>query len=472
VASDPPRGRPLAGIPDDDVLVLHVDDDPAFGSLVATHLERRDDSVDVRTETDPTAAIDHLDAAAIDCVVSDYQMPELDGLELLESVRDVYPNLPFVLFTAHGSERIAADAIDAGVTTYLRKGSNDAYDRLANRVRNAVDGNRSERRSRVAQERVFELYEQADGFFSLADDWTITYWNRTMEARTGVGVDDVVGRAFLDAFPAAAGTDLHERYEQAMTADDPVEFDTYYDPHGYWLHVRAFPVDDGLFVHSRDVTAEYERARELEERNQVLESFASTVSHDLRNPLATAEGRLELARETGETDHLDEVAQAHERMHNLIDELLRLARGEDPEFETVSLRDAAADAWRTVSANETSLVVDDDAAFDAHAPQLRRLFENLFWNAVEHGDADEIRVGRLPSGFYVEDDGPGIPEADRERVLESGYSSVEGNPGFGLHIVAGIVDLHGWQIDVTESAAGGARFEVTDVDVDDRRRAT
>ena len=73
-----------------------------------------------------------------------------------------------------------------------------------------------------------------------------------------------------------------------------------------------------------------------------------------------------------------------------------------------------------------------------------------------------ITVGDLEEreGFYVENDGVGIPPDEREHVFESGFSTSETGTGFGLSIAREIAEVHGWEISVTESEAGGARFEV------------
>jgi len=77
-----------------------------------------------------------------------------------------------------------------------------------------------------------------------------------------------------------------------------------------------------------------------------------------------------------------------------------------------------------------------------------------------------IRAGVLDdAGFYVADDGAGIPEADRDSVMESGYTTNEDGTGFGLTIVADIVEAHGWEVSITESRGGGARFDVRAVDI-------
>ena len=97
-----------------EVRVLHVDDDDSLLGLASAMLERR--GFDVVTVTDVGRALEVLDSEPVDCVVSDYQMPERNGLEFLELVRERDPALPFVLFTGKGSEEVASDAIAAGVT--------------------------------------------------------------------------------------------------------------------------------------------------------------------------------------------------------------------------------------------------------------------------------------------------------------------------------------------------------------------
>jgi len=120
-----------------DVRVLHVDDDESLLGLASTMLERR--GFDVVTATDVEGALDLLDSEPVDCVVSDYQMPDRNGLEFLELVRERAPEQPFVLFTGKGSEEVASDAIAAGVTDYLQKRTDPSqFEELADRIEQAV----------------------------------------------------------------------------------------------------------------------------------------------------------------------------------------------------------------------------------------------------------------------------------------------------------------------------------------------
>jgi len=117
-----------------------------------------------------------------------------------------------------------------------------------------------------------------------------------------------------------------------------------------------------------------------------------------------------------------------------------------------------------VEPSEASLEIDIDRTVDADPGRLRQLFENLFRNAVEQRDGDvTIRGGQIADGFSVADDGPGIPADAEETVFEPGDSSADDGTGFGLAIVESIATAHGWESSVVESAAGGARFEITGI---------
>lgn len=228
---------------------------------------------------------------------------------------------------------------------------------------------------------------------------------------------------------------------------------------------------EGIVINARDVTERTERERELQRTNERLDRFAQMVSHDLRNPLNAAQGFLDLARQTDDEAQLDRVERSHTRMEQMIEDLLTMARAETAieETEPVDLDSLVADAWKTAVTDEATLDVTFEENFTVEADRglLRNVFENLFRNAVDHNDLPlTVRVGTLsgtdssPVGFFVEDDGVGIPREQRESVFEHGYTTVENGTGFGLSIVSEFVEAHGWEITVTESTTGGARFEI------------
>jgi len=246
---------------------------------------------------------------------------------------------------------------------------------------------------------------------------------------------------------------------------------------GYSAEVAAFDesdleVADLLAAHATAALDRIERERKLKRRNEQLSKFASLVSHDLRNPLNVAHLKLELASEECNSDYIADATAAINRMEALTEDLLRRAQAGKrvEEFEPVDLAELARACWQTVETADATLVVDTDQTVVADRTRLQQLLENLIRNAIEHGaaDADDssvtVTIGGLERGFYVADDGPGIPEADRDQVFENGYSTAEDGTGFGLAIVADIVDAHDWSVQIVESADGGARFEITDVE--------
>lgn len=212
-----------------------------------------------------------------------------------------------------------------------------------------------------------------------------------------------------------------------------------------------------------------EHESELARQNQRLEQFASFISHDLRNPLTVAEGNLELAREDCESAHLDTVERAHGRMRTLIDDLLTVAR-EQPnidEREPIALGDVCRDCWENSTTKNATLEVDVERTVKGDRSRVQQLLENLFRNAVEHGGEDvTVTVGELPDGFFVEDDGAGIRTETPADLFDVGHSTSQDGTGFGLAIAEQVVETHGWDVHATTGSDGGARFEITGVDVE------
>jgi signal transduction histidine kinase len=263
-----------------------------------------------------------------------------------------------------------------------------------------------------------------------------------------------------------------------------------------------------------------EQYEQLKRENERLDRFANIISHDLRNPLNVAKLQTDMLADNCNDNHLAKIDRAHERMESIIEDTLTLAReGKSvDEIEPVNLASIVEQCWANVDTADATLSVTADAIVEVDEERLRHLFENFFRNAVEHGttghrtgtddavehastspdsqahqdavqrggEAVRVTVGLLEStsgnddrsdtmaidGFYVEDDGPGIPPEEREKIFDAGYTNAENGTGLGLSIVREIVEAHGWNVTVTESVNGdggdstaaGARFEITGVD--------
>lgn len=470
----------------DTVRILHVEHDPEFADLAATYLQNEDERFAVTSVRDVSAAQDHLSAAPVDCIVSDHDMRGQNGIAFLHAVRDEFPDLPFILFTAKGSEAVASRAISAGVTDYLQKKTGtEQFKHLANRITTAVETYRTQH----TLERQSDLFSKAQKLANVGA-WEYNplegdiHFSEEIYEIYGVDTDfDPDPEGDIERFyhpddretvytATGRALELGEEYdiEVRITAADGIE---------KWVRTRGKPeFANGTCQRVRgtiqDITDRKERERELRQQKERLEEFASVVSHDLRNPLNVISGRVKMVQEECDSAHFGTINDAIARMDRIIEDVLWLAHeGRDiGETQAVDLRQTAERLWPMVSdtsenADLITTETGNQAMIDADANRLAQLLENIFRNAIEHGGPDvTVRLDVTDTGFAIEDDGPGIRPDEREHVLKTGYSTGESGTGLGLSIVEKVVDAHGWDIHVTEGTDGGARFEITGVEFD------
>ncbi len=290
--------------------------------------------------------------------------------------------------------------------------------------------------------------------------------------------EEVLGKRDVDIVDSEHAEEAYEDDLRVIETGEPVvRKEEYADGADEWNLTSKVPWRDsdgevvGLIGISQRITDRKRTERELERKNDRLERFASVLSHDLRNPLNVAAGRLELARAADagpdgadggdeRADHLAAAREAIDRSLSLVEDLLALAReGRDVDPEPVDLATVATESWRAVETGDATLAATLDRTVRADRSRLRQLFENLLANAADHGGST-VSVGPLADGFYVADDGPGVPVDEREAVFEAGYTTDADGTGLGLWIVADVAEAHGWDLSVTEGGDGGARFEV------------
>lgn len=288
---------------------------------------------------------------------------------------------------------------------------------------------------------------------------------KTYRTRTSLLIDDI--DAYSDANPqgpfrSAISIPLGNHGVFQAVAEEPTAFDAV-----------DLELAELLTSHAASALDRLERERRLRRQNERLEEFTRIVSHDLRNPLNVLAGSLAHARENCECEsastHLATATEELARMETIVEDTLTLAREGKlvDEMKAVCLETVARTCWGNLETASATLLVVDDATIRTDPDRLHHVFENLYRNAVEYGGAEvTVRVGRLDDGFYVEDDGPGIPANDLERVFDPEYTETNSS-GFGLAIVHQVADAHGWKVEATESTAGGARFEFSGVETID-----
>jgi PAS domain S-box-containing protein len=402
------------------------------------------------------------------------------------------------------------DDIDTVVTAFQRlaEGETSSAERVEHRARHAdgywvwvestaaphdntdIDGfvvtTRDIDDRRRLEARFRRFVEHSSDILNLIDGAGVNqYVSPSVERISGHDPDDLIGESSLDYIHPDDVDGVIRKLQETIatpnhTAVAEYRFETA-DGDWVWLESRGRNVADDpgiegdVLVNSRDISERKRREQELRRENARLDEFADIVSHDLRNPLSIAVGRLELAANETDSPHVDTAIDALGRMESIIEDVLSLAREgaavTDP--DSVDVAATANAAWNHVDGGGSLDTDDAPEAVAADRTRIQRVFENLFRNAVEHGGDDvTVEVGRLDDGFYVADDGPGIPVGDRDTVFDSSFSTTEDGAGLGLTIVKRIADAHDWTVEVRQPAdtpvtVSGACFAVTDVEFTD-----
>ena len=343
------------------------------------------------------------------------------------------------------------------------------------------------------QERILRRYERlvetvgdgmyaldADGHFMTVNDALCSMSGYAREGLLGEHIDTILTASAADTWSGAVAS-LQGTAGESRSLELTVETKSG-DSFPCENKVGLLPSDEdgnlrGTVGVLRDITERKEREQALQRQNERLDAFASIVSHDLRNPLSVAQGYLEVVAEsTSDQESVDRVDEALTRMNDMIDDVLALARGGQSvaDVAPILLSDVVESAWENVDTKTADLDTDTDVRVYADDSRLLRLFENLFRNAIEHGGDDvTVSVGTLDPtapgriGFYVEDDGPGMPPAVREKVFQSQFTTSEHGHGIGLWVVSEVADAHEWTANAAVGSAGGARFEFSNVELVD-----
>jgi signal transduction histidine kinase len=300
-----------------------------------------------------------------------------------------------------------------------------------------------------------------DSLLVLDQDGRIVHANdrsRDILDQLGVQLGDVLTHHLADFNPDTASGDL---IEMTRKSSEPLYHRLLVEPLSRGgRHV-------GWVVVFRDESLQQRQQRQFQRQNERLEEFASVVSHDLRNPLHVAQGRLELVREECDSGNIEPIDRALTRMDTLIEDLLTLAHEGDRvgETEPIDVGELTENCWQNVETANATIHTPLDRLIYADRARLQQVFENLIRNAVEHGGNDvTVTVGELNDGFYVADDGPGISADDRDQIFDVGYSTSKEGTGLGLNIVKQVVDAHGWNIRVTDGSDDGTCFRITGVE--------
>ena len=357
------------------------------------------------------------------------------------------------------------------------EGPDGDVDRYVAVNRDITERKRRERALEEERAKYATLAEQSNDAVAVVRDRRIAFANERLGELLGHDPSALLGMD-VDSFVAAEDQDLVlDRYEHRIDDDHatpPSQYEVKFvrsDGERRVAEISVAPItyegDAAVLTTARDITDRKERERALEREKERHREFAGVLAHELGTQLNVALGKLRLADKEAFDHRLNAVEVALQRMDEIIQRTMTLSRYGTPVEETtrVDLGMLAGHCWSRLETETATLVREEPPEILADRERIQHLLENLFQNAVDHtGPGVEVRIGPLPDGFYVADDGDGLPPDLGEDAFEAGRGSPGDGFGIGLTIVRRVVEAHGWSIDLATPSDGGTRFEVRNVD--------
>lgn len=325
-----------------------------------------------------------------------------------------------------------------------------------------------------------------DPAYICTDEYRISYVNRAMRELLGPVEGEI-------CYTALHGVDVvcHDCPLPLTAQGETVLQEREIGPQGRTYEIIHSPLPQGdgpvqkLGV-CRDITDRIETAEKMHQANRELDSFVSTVSHDLRSPLTPLIGFSEFLQEryAGSLDEMGmeclvEIEKAGRKMLTLLEDLLALARVgqlERPEVPAPTTRvvhEVIQELSVEIMKTKAKLTIGELPAVNVPESLLMDLFRNLVTNALRYAtDIPQIEIeGSSEPGcrrLFVRDHGPGIPPAEREIIFEPfkrGSSSVQiAGTGIGLATVRKIARLYNGRVSIEETPGGGATFVIEFLD--------
>ena len=496
--------------PPNRIRVLVVDDEETQVELVALNLGRLNANLDISFVAKPSEALKLMKKGDYDCIVSDYSFPLMSGIQLCNEIRKT-SSIPFILYTARGSEEVAAEAFTAGVDAYIKKESELAhYTILENRIKDAVERNRMREalertnddlkhskeqlqayvnmlEERVAERtiEIRETKERLESFMDSAPDAIFIYdaglrlldLNNAALAAYPLGTQKraLIGRKMSDLAPGIEST---ERYKGFLRVLDTGE-QFYEDCHrvifewgmGGWASTWAFRMGKNLGLIRRDVTQrETDKRRILEEEKLVaLTRMSQVVAHDLRGPLGaivqavnvskrdpSVQGNMMRVIELNAVKSLTMIADWRSNTRDVIPQPV--------EIDPATLIGKIAETLKLPEGVKLTKKFGDKMKPIRTDPEmLRKVLNNLIENGVEAmPSGGELLVSAHMENerlvVTVSDTGVGISDDAKEKIFTPLYSTKPGGMGLGLTYSARAVEALGGSISFESKLGEGTTF--------------
>ncbi|WP_200505717.1 hybrid sensor histidine kinase/response regulator [Adhaeribacter terrigena] len=451
-----------------------------------------------------TTGLENVKSQAFDCIFIDFQLPDMDGLELLQKIRKMDAEVPILLVTSYGDERVAAKAIQLGASDYISK-SLLTPEGISQSLRSAIRLRRIEQEKKAAQQELQNAQSQLQTIIEnipvvvsrIDENGIFTYSAGKGLKLVGRENNSAIGKSIFDVY--AAYPKVIEKLQQAMRGEihratneiNDYCFETLYQPvYGEGGKCR------GLMTFSFDITDRVkaeealQKAKEMaEESVKMKQQFLANISHEIRTPMNGIMGLTGVLQKTQLSEeqrtYLDAIHTSSERLLVILNDLLDFSKMEAGKIhleetnfnlrkligETIDLLTPKANERR----NRLKVIIDPQIPDEVTGDSVRlsQILTNLIGNAIKFTEDGQVRVlvdnvkentDTLLLEFEVQDSGIGIQEDKLDSVFES-FSQASndttrkyGGTGLGLTITKQLIELQGGKLQVRSRVGEGSTF--------------
>lgn len=475
----------------DTIKILAIDDEPAHLNLTKICLEDNED-ISVEVAGSASEALAKIDSNEYDVVVSDYQMPRMDGLQLLKELNERKCEVPFILFTGKGREDIAVNALNLGASFYLQKGSDPEaqYAELANMIRRSAETFRAKRLLIESEMKFRALAEATTEGIMFHDCGIIIDCNLQFAHLFGYEPEEIIGKNGFDFMVSAETRDEILRWLQ-MGAKGRIDFiGIKKDGTQICAETSAFPIvrygKPNICVQVYDITDRKSLERKLEEAKSRAELYTDLLTHDIINYNTAAMGYLQLAEMRLPLDDKDgklitrllQVLENSSELITIVRDLKMVETGKEEivEIDICQLLNEVKEVYEKHLDRAVTMTLDEDKNCLVMASGLLRdAFSNIVSNAIKHSSGPltiGITVNKLSLEgtdlvrVIIADNGPGIPDERKDKIFDRSLMGLTKpvSRGLGLYLVKRLVEnYHGsvWVEDrVPMDHTQGAKFVV------------
>jgi signal transduction histidine kinase len=418
--------------------------------------------------TDLTQVFDRLTRSVFHCLALPAEVGDQSGFDIAYGITELFPELPVIVAGT------VPDEVPEDLDVRAVSAASVVDDPVVDSVREALDGSSPSVAGRPPspmETMLLSMFDQIPAHIYAKDADA----RHVMLSRNELEPTDLLGQTDLDF------TELPKEHREAayrdeinvIENDEPrleiEEYTDYIDSHSLTSKVPWHDAEGdvtGLVGLTQDITDYKVREHASRRQHERLVKVALVAAHEFRNELQVAHGRLELS--AGQDEQVEVVEQSLERIASIVDTVVELASEERhaQRRKPLWLSTLSREVWDTVTNDEATLCIEEDCRIVADPESSSLFVQILFNNALEHaGSAITVTVGTTDDGFYVADDGPGFAVDPPERALDAGFTTVEGNTGFGLYVARSVAQDHNWTLRLSESTTGGARFDVGNVEL-------